>query len=115
MSATLVARQESSITLQLTVPLTRSLLDTEHGIQQALNEAGLWATTEALRQFDTDGAPLQLGAARYTSKGQQPKDYQTPYGEVPVARHVYQAARKPSTPAWPGRSSTCAPCIRRRV
>lgn len=97
MSATVVARQESSITIQFTVPLTRSLLDTEHGIQQALNEAGLLATTEALRQFDTDGTPLQLGATRYTSKGQEPKDYQTPYGEVTVARHVYQTAQGGAT------------------
>src|SRR5260370_3946597 len=93
MSATVVARQESSITLQITVLLTRSLLDTEHGIQQALNEAGLLATTEALRQFDTDGAALQVGPNRYTSKGQEPKDYQTPYGEATVARHVYQTSQ----------------------
>ena len=93
MSAIVVARQESSITIQITVPLTRSLLDTEHGIQQALNEAGLLATTEALRQFDTDGAAIQVGPSRYTSKGQEAKDYQTPYGEATVARHVYQTSQ----------------------
>ena len=97
MSATIVTRQESSITLQVTILLTRSLLDTEHGIQEALNEAGLLATTEALRQFDTDGSPLQVGATRYTSKGQEPKDYQTPYGETTVARHVYQAPQGGAT------------------
>src|SRR5260221_7150902 len=93
MSAIVVARQESSITIQITLPLTRSLLDTEHGIQQALNEAGLLATTEALRQFDTDGAAIQVGPSRYTSKGQEAKDYQTPYGEATVARHVYQTSQ----------------------
>jgi hypothetical protein len=92
MSATLLERREDSVTLQVRIPLSRSLLDTERAIQQALNAAGLLATTEALRQFDTDGSPLRIGQARYTSKGQEPKGYQTPYGEAVVARHVYQTA-----------------------
>src|SRR4051794_19647846 len=90
MSATLIARQENSVTIQVEVPLSRSMLDTEEAIQQALNEAGALATAEALKQFDTDGSPLAIGSTRWTSKGQEPKAYQTPYGEVSVARHVYQ-------------------------
>ncbi len=77
--------------------MTRSLLDTEAAIQQALNDAGLLATTEALHQFDTDGSPLLVGATRYTTKGQQPKGYQTPYGEAVVSRHVYQTAQGGAT------------------
>jgi hypothetical protein len=69
------------------------LLETEYAIRQALSEAGLLVTAEALRQFDTDGSPFQIGAARYTSKGQEPKAYQTPYGETVVHRHVYQTSR----------------------
>jgi hypothetical protein len=92
MSAALIERQEDSVTLQIRIPLSRSLLDTERDIQHALNAAGLLATTEALKQFDTDGSPLRLGQARYTSKGQEPKGYQTPYGEAVVARHVYQTS-----------------------
>jgi hypothetical protein len=68
-------------------------LETEETIQAALNEAGQLATQEALQQFDTDGSPLVLGATRWTSKGQEPKAYQTPYGEVSVARHVYQTSQ----------------------
>jgi hypothetical protein len=90
MSATIIERQESSVTIQITVPLSRSMLDTEETIQQALNQAGVLATAEALKQFDTDGSPLVFGATRWTSKGQEPKTYQTPYGEAIVARHVYQ-------------------------
>jgi len=93
MSATLVERHEDSVLLQVRIPLSRSLLDTEQAIQQAVNEAGLLATTEALKQFDTDGSPLRIGPTRYTSKGQEPKGYQTPYGEAVVARHVYQTAQ----------------------
>ena len=90
MSATMIERQESSVTIQITIPLTRSMLDTEEVIQQALNQAGVLATAEALKQFDTDGSPLLSGATRWTSKGQGPKTYQTPYGEAQVERHVYQ-------------------------
>jgi hypothetical protein len=93
MSATLIDRQDNYVTLQIRVPLTRSLLDTEQAIQQALNQAGLLATTEALKQFDTDGAPIQIGQTRYTSKGQEPKAYQTPYGDAVIERHVYQTSQ----------------------
>ena len=37
MSATLIQRQEDSVTLHVRIPLSRSLLDTEQAIQRALN------------------------------------------------------------------------------
>ena len=40
---------------------------------------------------------LAIGATRWTSKGQEPKAYQTPYGEVSVARHVYQTGEGGTT------------------
>ncbi len=92
MAATVIAREENSITIQIQVRLSRSMLDTEEAIQTALNEAGVLATTAALEQFDTDGSPLEIGSTRWTSKGQEPKIYQTPYGEATVARHVYQTS-----------------------
>jgi hypothetical protein len=130
MSATIIERQENSVTIQVTIPLSRSMLDTEEAIQQALNQAGVLATAEALGQFDTDGSPLLFGPSRFTSKGQEPKTYQTPYGEATVCRHVYQTGEggatfcplerdariiltSTTTPAptwvgWPGRSSLAA-------
>lgn len=97
MPATLIERQETSVTIQVTIPLTRSMLDTEQAIQQALNQAGVLASAEALEQFDTDGSALLFGSTRWTSKGQEPKTYQTPYGEVSVPRHVYQTAEGGTT------------------
>ena len=97
MPATIIERQENSVTIQVHIPLTRSRLDTEEALQQALNQAGVLATAEALQQFDTDGSPLLLGATRWTSKGQEPKTYQTPYGEAVVARHVYQTGEGGAT------------------
>src|SRR5436853_5747439 len=97
MPATLIERQENAVTIALRIPLSRSMLDTEEAIQQALNQAGVLASAEALQQFDTDGSPLDLGATHWTSKGQEPKTYQTPYGEAVVSRHVYQTSQGGAT------------------
>jgi hypothetical protein len=92
MPALLSDRQTDTVTIQIQVPLSRSMRHTEAAIQQALNEAGVLATHAALEYFDTDGTPLQMGDTLWYSKGQQPCTYQTPYGETVVARHVYQTA-----------------------
>src|SRR3954469_24700954 len=97
MSATIIERQENTVTIQVTIALSRSMLDTEEAIQQALNQAGVLATAEALGQFDTDGSPLLFGSARFTTKGQEPKTYQTPYGAATVPRHVYQTGEGGTT------------------
>ena len=90
MSATIVARSESSFTVQVAIPYGTSMLEFEQTIQERLNQAGVVATAEGLRQFDTDGSPITVGPVKFTSKGQVEKDYQTPYGVATVARHVYQ-------------------------
>lgn len=90
MPATLIEVKGTQVKIELTVALGRSMLDTEERIQEALNEAGSLASREALKYFDTDGSPIQIGLEIWRTKGQQPKCYQTPYGEVEVARHVYQ-------------------------
>jgi len=97
MTATVIDRQESEGTIQIRIPLSRSMLDTEETIQTALNEAGTLATAEALSQFDTDGSPIEIGSTRWYSKGQEPKTYQTPYGQAVVDRHLYQTAQGGST------------------
>jgi hypothetical protein len=91
MSAAIVARSETSFTVQVEIPYGSSMLDFEQAIQDRLNQAGVVATEEALRQFDTDGAPITIGSVKFTSKGPLPKEYQTPYGVATVARHVYQS------------------------
>lgn len=90
MSTTIVARSESSFTVQVEIPYASSMLDFERTIQERLNEAGVVATQEALQQFDTDGSPITIGSVKFTSKGPLPKEYQTPYGVATVSRHVYQ-------------------------
>src|SRR6188768_3834619 len=91
MIATITARTPTSFTVQVEVPYTDSMLDFEETLQERLNEAGVVATAEGLKQFDTDGSPITVGTTRLTSKGQVEKDYQAPYGVATVARHVYQS------------------------
>jgi hypothetical protein len=77
MSAAIVARSETSFTVQVEIPYGSSMLDFEQVIQDRLNRAGVVATQEALQQFDTDGAPITIGSVRFTSKGPLPKESQT--------------------------------------
>src|SRR5271166_6940105 len=97
MDATIIARSPKSFTVQFEVPYNDSLLDFEETLQHRLNDAGVVATAEGLRQFDTDGSPITVGAVKFTSKGQVEKDYQTPYGVATVARHVYQSPQGGAT------------------
>jgi hypothetical protein len=90
MNATIIARSPTSFTLQVEVPYDGSMLDFEEALQRRLNEAGVIATAEGLRQFDTDGSSITVGPVKLTTKGPIEKDYQTPYGVATVARHVYQ-------------------------
>jgi hypothetical protein len=89
MTAKLINVEGSKIKIELTLELSRSMLDTEINIQKGLNEVGCIASKEALKYLDTDGSPLKIGEEIWKSKGEQPKEYQTPYGEVIVNRHVY--------------------------
>src|SRR5262249_35961155 len=91
MSAEILERTETTVTIQFTVTFDRSLLNFEEHLQDQLNAAGLLATQEALQRFDTDASPLGVGHPKPTTKGPLPKDYQPPSGVAPVARHVYQS------------------------
>src|SRR3954471_12292112 len=90
MSATIIERQESSVTIQVSIPLSRSMLDTEQAIQQALNQAGVLASAEALKQFDTDGSPLLLGSNHHG----QMKYAERVEAKLPIGSGVTEAACK---------------------
>jgi hypothetical protein len=66
------------------------LLTSEENIQQSLNEGGRIATEAALKYLDTDGSAIEIAGDVMRTKGEQPKAYQSPYGEVVIERHVYQ-------------------------
>ena len=51
MSATITAHTDHSITLEVTIELLPSMLESERSIQVALNEAGCLTTGSALEQI----------------------------------------------------------------
>ena len=73
MPAALIEVKGTQVKIELTVELSRSMLETEERIQEALNEAGCIAGREVLGYFDTDGSPIQIGPEIWRTKGQQPK------------------------------------------
>lgn len=97
MSVSIFKQSNNSITLQIEIPFSRSMLETEQIIQDNLNQAGAITTECLLKTFDTDGGPIKFGATKMTSQGLVSKHYQTPYGEVTVERHIYQTSKGGST------------------
>ncbi len=88
--ANIKSRSSTNVVIELNIPLVRSMPAGEEVIQSALNAAGGLATAELLKLFDTDGAPIEIGSLRLTSKSEVLKEYETPYGKIGVERHVYQ-------------------------
>ena len=97
MEAEIIKADKKSITIQVTIPLSEEMLETEEAIQQGINHAGLLATQYALSRFDTDGSPIKVDQKKYTSKGSLSKTYQCPFGEFELCRHVYQSNEGGST------------------
>jgi hypothetical protein len=90
MSARLLSVEGAQVKIEVTIDLSRSMLTSEETIQQTLNESGCIATEAALKYLDTDSSEINIAGEVMRTKGEQPKAYQTPYGEVVVERHVYQ-------------------------
>ena len=93
MSAQIISSQKESVTIEVTIEIGNSMLKSEQAILEAVNDVGNLASQEALKSFDTDGSPILIGPDKWTSKGQELKAYQTPYGEIEIARHVYQSSK----------------------
>jgi hypothetical protein len=90
MSIKKISTIENEYTYEIKIKFTASMLDSESGIQDCLNELGTLATTDLLETFDSDGSQIIIGSTKLMSKGKVEKEYQTPYGVSTVARHVYQ-------------------------
>ena len=95
MSAKVISQNATEVKIELTVKLTDNMLDCEHAIQAAVNEAGTLATGCALERFDTDGSVIEicgrlLHPKKLNGSYKHPKRYQTPYGDVTLDRYVYQ-------------------------
>ena len=93
MAAQLIKQDGHELTIQVTVNISGNMLDAEERIQQAVNEVGCLATQQTLKQFDTDGSAIITGGIKWTKRGSNRKNYQTPYGEVEIERYVYQTSK----------------------
>jgi len=93
MSAQIVSQTADELTIQVKIPLKGSLLESEQSIVEGVNQVGTLATGEALKRFDTDGAPIRVGDVKFTARCRSEKEYQTPYGSVRIDRHVYQSSK----------------------
>jgi hypothetical protein len=92
MSATLTKRHGSLLTIELTIELGGSMLDMENTIQDELNKAGCLATSEALKEFDTDGSPITVAHTKLTARKEKASQhYESPHGVVSVERYLYQS------------------------
>jgi len=92
MDAKIVRKSETGYTIEIEIPYAETMLKSEELIRTQINRAGSLATGEALKQFDTDGSPIFTDGQKMTSKGQIPKPYQTPCGEIRIERHIYQSS-----------------------
>lgn len=97
MDAQIISRSEKSFKLEISIPRGTNILTSEELIQQALNAGGALATKEAMKQYDTDGSPIIVCGQKLTTKGQESKKFQTPYGSIEIERHVYQSNKGGST------------------
>jgi hypothetical protein len=93
MSAHIISSEKNSVTIQVTIQISNSMLKSEEAILESVNEVGNLASQETLKSFDTDGSTIIIGSSKLTSKGQEKKAYQTPFGKVEIFRHVYQSSK----------------------
>ena len=93
MEAMIISRNRDTFKVQVEFAYTHDMLAAEEAIQTGLNKAGVLATQEMLELHDTDGSPITIAGTKLTTKGQESKEFQSPYGSVVVERHVYQSAK----------------------
>ena len=84
---------DGTLTISITLPPATdelSMLAQEEALMEAVNAVGRAAARHVLGGFDAPGTPLLHAGRKWTSKGQVAKIYETPWGEVVLARHLYQ-------------------------
>jgi hypothetical protein len=92
-TARILSNSEEEVTVAVTIRKSRSFLECEELIQDALNEAGKEATRLCLEDFDTDGSPIQVAGRTLTAKKVKvAKKYMSPYGEIKAERYAYQSS-----------------------
>lgn len=93
MEPTVQAHEDGTLSITITLPAADdelSMLAQEERLMEAINAVGRAAAAHVLAGFDAPGLPLLQAGRKWTSKGKVAKIYETPWGEVVLARHLYQ-------------------------
>ena len=93
MSAKVISHEGKDLTIKVKISLKNSMLESEEAILDGVNEVGALATEHTLKTFDSDGSEIKVLDLKLTSRNQDNKTYQTPYGPVQITRHVYQTSK----------------------
>lgn len=94
MPAKLVSNNEEEVVIEVRIPKSRVFLECEEQIQDEMNDAGKLATEKCLEDFDSDGSPITVAGRNLTAKrAKVSRNYETPFGAVPVERYVYQSSQ----------------------
>ncbi len=91
--ARIISKDGSRIKIEVEIDISGSMFEMENKILNACNEVGLVATEQALESFDTDGAEIKVGNVKYTVNTISSRDYETPYGKIPIKRYLYQTSK----------------------
>lgn len=67
----LTTESDGSITLSLNFTLSGSSLEQEEQLAAKLNELGVLATGEILKDYDTSGESIELAGKKYSVKGKK--------------------------------------------
>ena len=98
MLAEILHDDDEMVTIQVTIRKSSAFLECEENIQDAVNEVGGLATEQCLKDFDSDGSPIEIAGRKLTAKKEKvTKKYETPYGIVSVPRYVFQDSTGGST------------------
>jgi len=97
MDALITSINETTFKVEIEFKYNKNMLTAEEGIQKALNQGGMLATQEMIKQYDTDGTPIIVAGTKLFSKGQERKELESPYGAFTVDRHVYQSSQGGAT------------------
>ncbi len=93
MSARVLSNTDEEIVVEIRIPKNGSFLERENLIQDQFNAAGRLVTEKCLADFDADGSPIVTAGRTLTAKKEKiSKKYQSPFGEIVMARFAYQSS-----------------------
>lgn len=66
---------DGSMSITLNIKPTGNFLEQEEQIAAGVAEVGRLASELAMKNFDTDGSPIIVSNSKYTSRGQEKKNF----------------------------------------